>query len=76
MKWAPVRAEIAKECEALFQAGGPRVYIQYGDGPKLCPSLNSAVTTVWAADPGVLVYARRKVRGQRLYEWFVCEVHP
>lgn len=52
-------ADIALACERLFQAGGPRVYVQDPDG-TIRPSYLSAARTVAHKDPEQTVWARRK----------------
>ena len=63
MRIAP--EEIARECERLFQNGGPRVYS--AEGEHLMPSSMSGAAAARCALPGQTIYARRKV-GAR-YAW-------
>jgi hypothetical protein len=68
-KWKPADAEAARECERLFQAGGPRVYSRdeaRGD-MRLLPWDHSPAAVLRFVGNDVVVYARRKVG--RKYEW-------
>lgn len=69
MKWNPAEDDIARECERLFQNGGPRVYVQEptGWGSTLKPTQLSATAALRCAETDQVVLARRK-DGQR-YVW-------
>ena len=61
--------EIAKQCETLFQNGGPAVYTYNPDRRTLRPSYYSAARTVRLADSDHHVWARRKVSRETRYTW-------
>lgn len=64
-KWNAADEDLSRQCETLFQSGGPRVYVK--DGWKLSPSYLSATKAVELSFPGEVVFARRK-DGQQ-YVW-------
>jgi hypothetical protein len=61
-KWNDVDEDTAKECEKLFQNGGPRVYVKGADESywRLRPSQLSASRAQRLAEVDEEVYARRK----------------
>ena len=76
--WQPADPAIAAECERLFQAGGPRVYLRPRNpshAGDLRPSQMSAARMVSNyAEADETVLARRKT-GQR-YAWFSAAGNP
>lgn len=68
IKWTPAQADAARECERLFQNGGPRVYVRDHDG-RLRSGFHSAKGEAEIADPGQVVYSRRKQPSTGRYEW-------
>lgn len=71
MKWIDAEEDRAKACESAFQNGGPRVYVQ--EGWKHRPSSHSAAATIRLAEPGEIVYSRRKHGQQWVWrKWVVA----
>lgn len=68
--------DIQAECERLFQNGGPKVYTYNPERfiPHLRASHTTAKRALLHADAGDQVWARRKMRAERRYEWVMVGV--
>lgn len=61
--------QIADECERLFQLRGPKVFAFDPERGTVRSSPWGALRTIRLAEPGMQIWARRKVPKEFRYEW-------